>query len=504
MSEIVIIGAGSSGAVIAARATERSDREVLLLEAGPDYPARAALPRDLEDGTRNSWLDHDWHYRAVPTPSQQIRLAFPRGKVVGGSSAVNTCIALRPMPHDLDEWGLDEWRWDACLPAFKRLEDDLDFQNEHHGQGGPIPIRRHPPSELVPWQAAFVGSCRALGYPDLPDVNDPTMQGGVGPHAMNKIKGVRMSAALGYLTPQTRARPNLHIRSGALVQRVLIENRRVTGVEIEIDGRTETIKTKKVILSAGAIATPGVLLRSGVGPRDAVSRIGVELIADVPAVGARLLDHPGVVVALEPRPGVLSVNHPLIQTVLRYTSKNSEYPFDMQLQPGSFFPLFPRMPLKLVAIACCVGKPRGHGRLEFTSADAKVKPRIFSQMLADPHDRACALEAMLLGYECVRSSSMRHLARFTWPANEVMRDRDALERWMYLSCGSGYHPSGTAPIGRDGDVGAAADAHGRVRGVEGLFVADASIMPTIPTANTNLTALMIGERFGEWLRDGTI
>ena len=142
---------------------------MLLLEAGPDYPDDGLLPRDLRDGTRNSWRAHDWGFRHRPTPGQ-ILFAFPRGKVVGGSSAVNTCIALRGQPYDYDEWaarGLPEWSWDACLPAFKRLEDDLDFDNEWHGKDGPIPIRRHPPGELVPWQAAFVEACRELGLPRL-------------------------------------------------------------------------------------------------------------------------------------------------------------------------------------------------------------------------------------------------------------------------------------------------------------------------------------------------
>lgn len=501
-SDMVVVGAGSSGAILASRASERPDREVLLLEAGPDYPIEE-LPRDLVDGTRNSWLRHDWGYRARPSPGQMI-LLFPRGKVVGGSSAVNTCIALRPQPYDLDEWGLDEWRFDACLPALKRLEDDRDFNNDFHGRGGPIPIRRHTPSELVPWQAGFVDACRALGYPDCPDMNDPATKGGVGPHAMNKIDGVRMSAARGYLTNEVRRRDNLRIRARALTRRVLIVNRRVEGVEIETEGRVEVIKTKKVFLAAGAIGTPGILLRSGVGPREQVARLGVELTSHVPAVNARLLDHPGAAIFLLARWSVVKIAHPLIQTVLRYTSKGSEYPNDMQVQPGSIVPIHPRLTLPGVAIACCVGKPRGHGRVHFNSADPRAKPEIHSEMLVDADDRARAVEGLSIAYEIARTPSMRAMARFLWPSEALLRDKAALDRWIFRACGSGYHPCGTVPMGREGDPAAATDAYGRVQGVEGLFVADASLMPTIPSVNTNLTALMIGERFGEWAREGAL
>jgi choline dehydrogenase len=504
---LVVVGSGSAGAVIAARTSERADRAVLLLEAGPDYPDMSRLPRDLVDGTRNSWRQHDWGYHCEATPRQKIRFVFPRGRVVGGSSAVNTCIALRGFPYDYDEWaalGLPEWRWEACLPAFKRLEDDRDFEGPYHGKGGPIPIRRHPPGERVPWQAGFVEACRSLGHPAFDDINDPETKGGVGPHAMNKIDGVRMSAARGYLTAEVRRRPNFSLSPDTLVRRVVIKNLRVEGIEVERQGRVETIATRKVVLSAGAIATPGILLRSGIGPRDRVERIGVDLVADVPAVGARLLDHPGAAIILLARWGVSRMSHPLIQTVVRYTSKNSPYPNDMQMQPGSFLPLHPLIHLPTVTMMCCVGKPRGHGRIEFTSADPHEKPRINSDMLVHPEDRARAVEAMQLAYECARSPAMRGMARFLWPREGVLSKREALEEWIYKSCGSGYHPCGTVPMGADGDAGAAVDQHGRVRGVEGLWVADASIMPTVPSANTNLATLMIGERFGEWFRDGVL
>lgn len=503
---IVVVGAGAAGAVIAARATEGDAREVRLLEAGPDYPPDVALPGDLVDGTRNSMLAHDWGYHHLPTRGQRV-FPLPRGRVVGGSSAVNTCIALRGHPYDYDEWaarGLTEWSFERCLPAFKRLETDLDFQNQWHGASGPVRIRRHPPSERVRWQRAFLDACAHLGFPACADTNDPTTPLGYGPHAMNKIDGVRQSAARCYLTAEVRGRAGFTLEPDTLVRRVLFEQRKVVGVEVEQAGRVLRVAASQVFLCGGAINTPGILLRSGIGAWADLAAIGVEQVVELPGVARRLLDHPGAAFVVLPKGGVCDTSDPLIQTVMRYTSKDSEYPGDVQLQAGSHLPLSSRS-LPFVTLMCSIGKPRGTGVLRFTSADPRARPRIESRLVEHPDDRRRAIEALRLGFELAQTPALSELLRVhVYPPRHWLTSDDRLDRFIALGTGSGYHPSGTVPMGTDRDPDAATDQYGRVRGVEGLFVADASLMPTIPSSNTHLPTLMIGERFGEWLRQGVI
>ena len=325
----IIVGGGSAGAVLAARLSEEPARRVVLLEAGPDYASLESTPDDLQDGWRMSLRAHDWGLTAEAVPGRVI--PYPRGRVIGGSSAVNATIALRGVPADYDEWaalGNDEWSWAKVLPSFRRLEDDPEGDSELHGRGGPIGICRWRPDELIPVQRAFFEVCRRLGFPEVTDHNHPEATG-VGPFPQTRQGRLRLSTAIGYLLP-ARHRPNLTIRPRCLVNRVLFADDRAVGVEISGDGGTEQVRGRRVTLAAGAIGSPAILLRSGIGPKAALAGLGIEPVADLPGVGAGLADHPVTRLLLVPKPGSCDLGTPLAQVVVRYTAPGSGELNDMQ------------------------------------------------------------------------------------------------------------------------------------------------------------------------------
>ena len=282
--DVVIIGAGSAGCVLATRLTEDPQRSVLLLEVGPDYTDLERYPDDLKYGYDQtaSAVDapHNWSFVGTPTPQQGASMPVPRGRVVGGSSAINGQVFLRGVPEDYDNWaalGNDAWTFRQVLPYFRKAETDTDIRDDLHGSDGPIPVRRHKPETWLPAQTAFYEACLAADFPADPDMNHPDSMG-VGPIPMNNPDGIRMSTALTYLNP-IRHRLNLTVKAHVLVRRLLFAGKKVTGVEVDSGGERFSVEAGEVILTAGAIASPQLLMLSGVGPAEHLRSLGIPVRA---------------------------------------------------------------------------------------------------------------------------------------------------------------------------------------------------------------------------------
>ena len=400
-------------------------------------------------------------------------------------------------------FGNPGWSFDEVLPAFKRLERDLDFPNEdYHGDSGPISIRRYPLDELVAQQAGFIEAANDLGYPYCEDANDPRGWG-AGPHPMNKLGRLRISGAVGYIAP-ARARLNLSIRPHHLVHRLLIEQQNCVGVEVGIGPDSETsiqrLGAKLVIVCGGALMSPCILMRSGIGAREEVEPLGVQHLVDAPGVGKNLSDHPALSVVCELRDDrLIDFDDPIIQTILRYTAPDSDKRNDLQIEQISFTgrPSGPPM----FAIAAVLEYQYGRGRLTLSSADPQASPHIANHFCEDERDldrlAGCLVDTLAFAETEPLASMIKEV---TFPAASKGRTLDDIKGLIRRFAGSGYHPCGTVKMGPREDPLAVVDAAGRCHKVDGLVVADASIMPFVPRANTNLTCFMIGEHIGERIR----
>jgi choline dehydrogenase len=506
----IIVGGGSAGAVLAARLSEAPGRRVLLLEAGPDYPTLESTPADLQDGWRMSLRAHDWALTAQAVPGRAI--PYPRGRVIGGSSAVNATIALRGVPADYDEWaalGNDEWSWVKVLPHFRRLEDDPEGDGELHGRGGPITIARWRPDELIPVQRAFFEVCRRLGYPEVIDHNHPDATG-VGPFPQNRRGRLRLSTAIGYLLP-ARHRPNLTVWPHCLVNRVLVTGDRAVGVDIAGEGEPAEVYGRRITLAAGAIGSPAILLRSGIGPKAELAGLGIEPVAGLPGVGAGLADHPVTRLLLVPKPGSCDPESPLAQVVLRYTTPGSGEFNDMQQVMFSHVDVAGiggQQAVAAVGTPLAIGlpvaleRPHARGRLELASTDPRVQPRIELNFATDPQDLRRLMAGVRLAWQIAHQPEIaRHTHHVALLSEETVGSDDALAAYVRATVSTQFHPCGTARMGPASDPMAVVDQHCRLRTIPNLRVADASVMPTIPRANINLTCIMIGEHVSDWMRD---
>ncbi len=514
--DVIIVGAGSSGAVLAARLSEDRSRSVLLLDAGPDYASLDALPGDVNSIHEPSVTAHDWGLDATFVPGRDAPM--PRGKLVGGSSAVNTGVAIRGAPGDYDVWaeltGDKRWSWAQCLPYFRAIEDDKDEGGDFHGQGGPIPVRRWKREEMESVQRGFYDACVAHGFDETNDQNDPESTG-ISPLAMNRdgpAQMTRWSANLGFLS-QARNRLNLTIRGHCLVDRVLIEDGRAVGLAVDCDGELQEVRGREIILSAGAIMSLAILLRSGVGPADELAALGIQSVADLPGVGKHLMDHPMTPMLFWPIDGVVDPERPLTQTLLRYSSATGEFN-DMQVyllghiligpeaRFGAWVGEDEQQPQAewVFGIAPGVQLPNSYGSVTLAGTDYRQHPNIDLRFDEDDADRERLREGARIAWQLAHSAELASFHRGAVDLDQETIDDDALlDEWIHATATSMAHPTCTCPMGPDPSEGAVVDSEGRVYGVEGLRVVDGSIMPTLIRANTNFTCMMMGERIAEWM-----
>jgi choline dehydrogenase len=492
--DVVVVGGGAAGCVVASRLSETAGRTVLLLEAGPDFAPARTRPRFLADPRVYQGRDYCWQYRGRLRASGGPPMTVVRGRVIGGSGAINAATMVRGLAADYDSWGTPTWSWPQVVRAFCRMEDDREFADDYHATGGPMPVWRQPLDELPTLDAAFYDAARSGGFRDEPDINQPE-RSGVGRQPRNILASRRVDTAVGYLD-QARHRPNLTVRGDSTAQRVIWNGTRAVGLELESGGSRSTVEAGEIVLCAGALGSPQLLFVSGVGPAETLRRAGIPVLADLPGVGQNLLDHPLVSIALTPRDEVLPrADDPCLGTrvAVYYTASGSAQHSDIQIcmtSAASADGLAAR-----ASISCILNAESSKGRLRFTGPRVADLPTIEYGYLSEPNDVARMRDAVRTAGRLTTLDPLRSLLVATAAPSpgELASDVD-LDRWIGGHLGTAYHTMGTCRMGGPLDPATVVDDQCRVLGTSGVRVVDLSIVPRITRASAFATAVMIGER----------
>lgn len=555
--DYVIVGGGTAGAILAHNLSSDPRYRVLVIEAGPDTPDGNVSPNILDGypGTamldpKLTWTDlrvsteamshnrPDWRPRERP---------YEQGRVLGGSSSVNGMLTNRGAPSDYEEWvarGAKGWGWDDVLPFFRQIEHDIDFDGPYHGKGGRLPIRRHFKNMWSPHALAAGRAFEAAGYSYLPDQNGPWEEGYF-PVTMANIYEHRVSTAMAFLDSGTRSRANLEIWTETEVSRLRFEGLRCVGVTAHRGGQETIVDAGEVIVSSGAIQTPALLLRSGLGPAADLTALGIDVLADLPGVGARLMDHPSIAIAgfIKPEARINGRTRRHIPMGLRWSSGMDGAPAGDMTMLVSSKSTWHAVGEQLQTFAIWVNKTYSEaGKVQLQSPDWRTMPRVDFNLLHDRRDLDRLVAAYYKFVAIVNSPEMatvitdpfpasysdkvRQFGRITprnrfltnvaaklldgpdWLRRRILRDfvmegptlddlvadRERLEQFIRTTACGTWHASASCRMGAEDDPMAVVDPRARVRGIAGLRVADASIFPVICCANTSLPVMMVAQK----------
>ncbi|MEU8199156.1 GMC family oxidoreductase N-terminal domain-containing protein [Microbispora amethystogenes] len=504
--DVIVIGGGSAGCVLANRLSANPRLSVLLLEAGPDFATVEELPAEVADAHYAPY-SYDWGYRSVPDAFGN-EVPVPRGRIIGGSSSVNVCVAMRARPSDHDAWADlagPEWGYPEMLPFYKEMEHYPYGEEKFHGLGGPYRITLSTAADLGPHVAAMAEASARLGYPMVDDFNAPGAPG-FAHTPLSAADGLRLSTAVGYLNP-VRHRANLRVRGDAPVDRVLFRGTRARGVRL-VSG--EEIDARHVVLSAGAYGTPVIAMRSGVGDRAGLAAHGIDVLADLPGVGRNLTEHPAfwnIHVAKPPEGGARQ----MFGSVLSVATGPGEPDFDVQILPSAAVPTasLPAMivpPVEnhptgwdMVFFVSCV-QPRSRGSVRLASRDPEDAPIIDLGLYTAADDAERVADAVRIARGIARTKPLADLlVDERVPGSGVSDEElaDAIRR----APAHYNHGSSTMRMGPRRDPDAVVDTDGAVYGVEGLTVADASVFPAMPRVATNVPTIVIAERIASVLKE---